>query len=42
MSTAGTNQVAIILKDVVTGLMGRGKLEKDAIRMVSCLKSIKI
>ena len=35
-------QVVIILKAVVTESMDRGKLEKDAIRMVSCLKSIKI
>ena len=28
--------VAIILQDVVTESMGHGKLEKDAIRMVSC------
>lgn len=34
--------VVIILQDVVTESMDRGKLEKDAIRMVSCLKSIKI
>ena len=29
-------RVAIILKAVVTESMGRGKLERGAIRMVSC------